>query len=67
MTTLFSHRQSPEGGLPEWVIIELQGDLETRGEEVLDNQFIGDLNYDKYGQPVIVNLKYNLLSSFINR
>lgn len=36
----------------EWGIIELQGDLEVRGNDIMENQFIGDLNYDKYGQPV---------------
>lgn len=41
-----------ESGLQEWGIVELQGDLEVRGNETMDNQFIGDLNYDKYGQPV---------------
>lgn len=51
----FLHRKS-SSGLPEWVIIELQGDLEARSGEAMDNQFIGDLNYDKYGQPVTINL-----------
>lgn len=36
----------------EWGIVELQGDLEVRGDDIMENQFIGDLNYDKYGQPV---------------
>lgn len=39
-------------GLAEWGIIELQGDLEVRGDDQMNGQFIGDLNYDKYGQPV---------------
>lgn len=47
----FSNRKS-DSGLLEWGIVELQGDLEVRGDEFMDNQFIGDLNYDKYGQPV---------------
>lgn len=38
--------------MQEWGIVELQGDLEVRGNDIMDNQFIGDLNYDKYGQPV---------------
>lgn len=49
-----SSRKS-ESGLQEWGIVELQGDLEVRGNEVMENQFIGDLNYDKYGQPVRVS------------
>lgn len=50
-------------GLLEWGIIELQGDLETRGNEAMDNQFVGDLNYDKYGQPVSDNIIFILFSS----
>lgn len=46
-------------GLAEWGIIELQGDLAVRGEELMDGHFIGDLNYDKYGQPVNT-LKFEL-------
>lgn len=30
----------------------MQGDLEVRGERIMSGQFIGDLSYDKYGQPV---------------
>lgn len=45
------NRQS-DSGLQEWGIVELQGDLEVRGNEIMENQFIGDLNYDKFGQPV---------------
>lgn len=37
----------------EWSIIELQGDLEVRGNQEMNGQFIGDLSYDKYGQPVM--------------
>lgn len=52
---LFCDRLS-DNGLKEWGMVELQGDLEVRGDEVMDNQFIGDLNYDKYGQPVCSEL-----------
>lgn len=40
--------------LNEFVMLELQGDLECRDEELKDlsNQFIGDLFYSKYSQPV---------------
>ncbi|XP_031631855.1 chromosome transmission fidelity protein 8 homolog [Contarinia nasturtii] len=43
-----------DSGLQEWGIVELQGDLEVRGDENMENQFIGDLNYDKYGQPILI-------------
>ena len=51
------HRKS-DCGLQEWGIVELQGDLEVRGEEMMENQFIGDLNYDKYGQPVSIQFQW---------
>lgn len=38
----------------EWAIIELQGDLEARGNKATSNQFIGDLSYNKFGQPVLI-------------
>lgn len=51
ITFLFNTRKS-DSGMKEWGIVELQGDLEVRGNDLMENQFIGDLNYDKYGQPV---------------
>lgn len=47
----FSHSSGPG----EWAIIELQGDLEVRSNQIMHDQFIGDLYYNKYGQPVIEN------------
>ncbi|XP_058986603.1 chromosome transmission fidelity protein 8 homolog isoform X2 [Musca domestica] len=38
-------------GLKEWAILELQGDLEVRTNEEMHDQFVGDLYYNKYGQP----------------
>lgn len=51
-TIRFRFCRRGNNGLQEWGIVELQGDLEVRGDEMMDNQFIGDLNYDRYGQPV---------------
>lgn len=48
-------------GLAEWGIIELQGDLEVRGDELMNGQFVGDLNYDKYGQPVNIRNAIELI------
>ncbi|XP_052862948.1 chromosome transmission fidelity protein 8 homolog [Anopheles cruzii] len=42
------------GKLEEWCIVELQGDLEVRGERIMAGQFIGDLLYNKYGQPILI-------------
>lgn len=48
------------------MILELQGDLEVRGSDgVMENQFIGDLNYDKYGQPVNI-FSISILKALIN-
>ncbi|XP_035787707.1 chromosome transmission fidelity protein 8 homolog [Anopheles albimanus] len=43
-----------KGKLEEWCIVELQGDLEVRGERIMAGQFIGDLLYNKYGQPILI-------------
>lgn len=51
----FIHRCGPDG-LLEWGIIELQGDLEAHGSDNMNGEFIGDLSYDKYGQPVCFNM-----------
>ncbi|XP_026480470.1 chromosome transmission fidelity protein 8 homolog [Ctenocephalides felis] len=42
------------GEIPEWGIIELQGDLEVRDDAKLDGQFIGDLHYTRTGQPILI-------------
>jgi chromosome transmission fidelity protein 8 len=40
---------------PEWFIIEMQGDLESRNKErPLEGQFIGDLHFTKEGVPVMI-------------
>ncbi|KAF2362810.1 hypothetical protein FHG87_006437 [Trinorchestia longiramus] len=38
---------SSDGGPEEWVLLELQGDLESRTNEQLADNFIGDLHYTK--------------------
>ncbi|XP_013107871.1 chromosome transmission fidelity protein 8 homolog [Stomoxys calcitrans] len=42
------------GGIKEWAIVELQGDLEVRTSEDMHDQFVGDLYYNKYGQPILI-------------
>lgn len=32
----------------------MQGDLETRNENSMEGEFIGDLMYTKFGQPVLI-------------
>ena len=42
-------------GCPDWFIIELQGDLETKSEAVsLSGKFIGDLHFTDKGEPILI-------------
>ena len=43
-----------EGETPEWFVIEMQGDLESRNKEHLEGKFIGDLHYNKEGVPIMI-------------
>nr|NP_001261681.1 uncharacterized protein Dmel_CG34001, isoform C [Drosophila melanogaster]AGB94375.1 uncharacterized protein Dmel_CG34001, isoform C [Drosophila melanogaster] len=43
--------KTQNAGKGDWAIIELQGDLEVRSNQDMHGQFIGDLYYNKYGQP----------------
>jgi len=41
-------RTQNEGAVPEMVIIELQGDLETKSQSAsLNGKFVGDLHFTK--------------------
>ncbi|XP_064552444.1 chromosome transmission fidelity protein 8 homolog [Drosophila montana] len=46
--------KTSSAGAGEWAIIELQGDLEVRSNQSMHDQFIGDLYYNKYGQPILI-------------
>ncbi|XP_068147771.1 chromosome transmission fidelity protein 8 homolog [Drosophila tropicalis] len=46
--------KTSSSGPGEWAIIELQGDLEVRTNQDMHDQFIGDLYYNKYGQPILI-------------
>jgi hypothetical protein len=53
--------RDPESGkskIPEYIMLELQGDLECRLDEVQDcsGKFVGDLIYNNYGHPVRLNI-----------
>ncbi|XP_037792647.1 chromosome transmission fidelity protein 8 homolog [Penaeus monodon] len=41
-------------GTPEWIILELQGDLESRTNEEMASKFIGDLHFSKEGTPILI-------------
>lgn len=44
----FVCRAQNEGAIPEMVIIELQGDLETKSQSAsLSGKFVGDLHFTK--------------------
>uniref|UniRef100_A0A182PGC4 Chromosome transmission fidelity protein 8 n=1 Tax=Anopheles epiroticus TaxID=199890 RepID=A0A182PGC4_9DIPT len=49
-----SKNGEPNSKLDEWCIVELQGDLDVRGDRIMAGQFIGDLLYNKYGQPILI-------------
>ncbi|XP_058829898.1 chromosome transmission fidelity protein 8 homolog [Topomyia yanbarensis] len=51
---IYIKNPNPESEIEEWCIVELQGDLEVRGDRVMAGQFIGDLLYNKYGQPILI-------------
>lgn len=51
---IYIKNPNPSGDIEEWCIVELQGDLEVRGDRLMDGQFIGDLLYNKYGQPILI-------------
>uniref|UniRef100_H9G733 Uncharacterized protein n=1 Tax=Anolis carolinensis TaxID=28377 RepID=H9G733_ANOCA len=36
-----------DAGLPEWVLMELQGELEARSGAGLEEKLLGDLHYTK--------------------
>ncbi|XP_016934517.3 chromosome transmission fidelity protein 8 homolog [Drosophila suzukii] len=46
--------KTQSAGKGDWAIIELQGDLEVRSNQDMHDQFIGDLYYNKYGQPILI-------------
>ncbi|XP_053684119.1 chromosome transmission fidelity protein 8 homolog [Sabethes cyaneus] len=51
---IYIKNPNSDGPLDEWCIVELQGDLEVRGDRLMTGQFIGDLLYNKYGQPILI-------------
>lgn len=58
---LYNGFREKEGEIPEWGIVELQGDLDVRGDTTLDGKFIGDLHYTKTGQPVSMLCWYYII------
>ena len=40
--------------LSGWGLVELQGQLETRGQAPFDNMHIGDLHFDPRGSPRLI-------------
>lgn len=46
--------KNPGPGIDEFIMLEMQGDLENRDEEIKDcsGAFAGDLLFTKHGQPV---------------
>ncbi|XP_017302916.1 chromosome transmission fidelity protein 8 homolog [Diaphorina citri] len=40
--------------MPEWGLVELQGNLESRSNTRMENKFVGDLHIQKNGTPVLI-------------
>ncbi|XP_047740214.1 chromosome transmission fidelity protein 8 homolog isoform X2 [Hyalella azteca] len=58
----FSHKD----GEKEWVMLELQGDLECRNNEALAQNFMGDLHYNDEGVPVLIIGHHIMYGKMIN-
>ncbi|XP_066937416.1 chromosome transmission fidelity protein 8 homolog [Macrobrachium rosenbergii] len=50
-----------DGDLNEWVLLELQGDLESRTQEDMKNKFIGDLHFTKQGGIPVLIIGHHIL------
>jgi hypothetical protein len=52
---ILKNKENSLNGVDEYLMVELQGELECRlTEEITDcsNKFVGDLLYNKFGHPV---------------
>ena len=54
------------GGVNEWGMIELQGELETRDQMSFDNMHIGDLYFDGKGTPQMI-VGHHLLTGKVEK
>jgi hypothetical protein len=58
---ILKNKENSINGVDEYLMIELQGDLECRlTEEIQDcsGKFVGDLVYNKFGSPVSENKEF---------
>ncbi|KAK6185978.1 hypothetical protein SNE40_008102 [Patella caerulea] len=54
MVQLYVQIPGDRENCPEWAIIDLQGELETRNPVPLSGKFIGDLHFTKKDAPIFI-------------
>ncbi|XP_001199744.2 chromosome transmission fidelity protein 8 homolog [Strongylocentrotus purpuratus] len=54
MVQLYVKSPTAPGATPEWMLIELQGAIESPDNEQLTGRFIGDLHFNLKGVPVLI-------------
>ncbi|XP_013780276.1 chromosome transmission fidelity protein 8 homolog [Limulus polyphemus] len=46
--------EDSKSGVPDWAVVELQGDLESKSGQEMHGSFVGDLHYTKKGAILII-------------
>ncbi|XP_076358375.1 chromosome transmission fidelity protein 8 homolog [Tachypleus tridentatus] len=53
--------EDSESGVPDWAVVELQGDLESKNGQELHGSFVGDLHYTKKANGAILLIGHHML------
>ncbi|XP_054288233.1 chromosome transmission fidelity protein 8 homolog [Macrosteles quadrilineatus] len=57
MTILVKMQEEP----PQWGVIELQGDVESRYQTAVEDQFVGDLHFTIQGNTPVLIIGHHIL------